>query len=174
MRRTLPTRSGAFGLILLLQVFVASSLLHPCCLAMGMEGPAASAVVEGQAHDSEPVASGSHAAHGPSSTHDVGSIHRDGSAPEGRAVSHAGHGSAAGHAGHGGHDADDDGCDGACGFCCQVAGVLGLPAHPASVAEADFESVPSAARARAAVLRSATAHLIPWANAPPTPRSAFA
>lgn len=152
MRRTPSTRLGALGLGLLLQLFVASSLLHPCCLGMGMEeGGAPHAVAEAS------VPSGHDAHHTPAH----GGGHPDADLGAGT------------HAGHGGQD-HDNGCDGACGLCCQVAGVLGLPASPAAVASPGLASVAAHAIARPDPLRSATAYLLPWANAPPAPRSVIA
>lgn len=152
MRRTPSTRLGALGLGLLLQLFVASSLLHPCCLAMGMEGGGVSTAVA-----EAPVPSDHHGHGAPAH----GGGHHDADLGTGA------------HSGHGGQD-HDNGCDGACGLCCQVAGVLGLPATPATVASPDLASVATHAVARPDPLRSATAYLLPWANAPPTPRSVSA
>jgi hypothetical protein len=159
-RRPPSTRLGAFALTLLLQVFVGSSLLHPCCLASDVDGGHASAPV--------PTADLGHGAHG-----GEGGLHH---APD--HASTAGHGGLvahdSGHAGHGGHDdADGSGCEGLCGFCCQTAGLEAIPATPASIDAVDHAPVPASRPLRVAIRGSDTAHLVPWANAPPAPRSTF-
>lgn len=156
MRRTFTTRLGASGLTLLMQVFVVSSLLHPCCLTgdMGAEGVAAHG-------------------HAPSVVTPAASAHASGADAHGTAA-HGGHevgaeapitGAHQGHAGHGG--SDDSECEGRCGFCCQVAGFAGLPAPPmAGISAAEIAASP--ARFPLAEVRAFhTAYLASWANAPP-------
>lgn len=142
MPRTLSSRIGAFGLALLMQVFVVSALLHPCCLTGDM-APVASA--------ESPEAGDAHAAMGHAAPHTSGSA-----------------ASAGAHSGHSGHDgSDDSGCEGRCGFCCQVAGFGALPAPlVASISAAEIAAalIPLPA---ATVRGSDTAYLLPWATAPP-------
>jgi hypothetical protein len=153
-RRSPSTRIGALALTLLLQVFVGSALLHPCCLDSDAEGGHGTVVSVADAH------------HG---GHDGGSAPMHGAHADAGPASGA-HGS--GHAGHGGHDdAGDSGCEGLCGFCCQTAGLTGIPAPPVATAAADHASLPLVRPVPVAIRGSDTAHLLPWANAPPALRS---
>ncbi|MEK9504792.1 hypothetical protein [Gaopeijia maritima] len=171
MRRTPVTRLGAFGLALLMQLFVASSLLHPCCLT-GDLGPMGGMESHGT-HDAVTDAPhGDHApdhAHGPGGSADPTPSSFAPAASNGaHAAAHAAQAAAANaHAGHGHSGSGDSDCEGRCGFCCQVAGFAGIPASPiASISAAEIAA--SIARFPVSEVRAShRAYLAPWANAPP-------
>lgn len=174
MRRTPASRLGAFGLALLMQVFVVSSLLHPCCLTGDMApvggassvGAAADAAPphEVHGHGSHGVVVDGHAAAG----HMAAGHAAAGDMSAGHAASaHANAQTAAAHSGHGHSGSDDSGCEGRCGFCCQVAGFTGVPAPPVAEISAAEIAASIARFAIAEVRGSDTAYLLPWANAPP-------
>lgn len=170
-------RPGALCLALLLQVFVLSGFIHPCCLDGGGDG--------------------GHAAHGSASG--TATVSGDSEAP-----SHEGHHGATpvedlrGHASHagsagmdeGGHDLSPrsvdaresveatahegdhscGGCEGNCGLCCQTAGTSFLPGPVHVTVRPDAaHRLLRPARLATTTLPAPPAFLLPFANAPPSP-----
>lgn len=167
MRRTPVTRLGAFGLALLMQLFVASSLLHPCCLTGDM-------VAVGGAESHGTHAAATQGADDHAHVHAAAAVADDMSPSSASIVSQASHGShaaqpagASAHAGHGHSGSGDSDCEGRCGFCCQVAGFAGIPASPVASVSAGEIAASMARFPISEVRASDTAYLVPWANAPP-------
>ena len=146
MRARSEIRIGAAGMGLLLQVFLFSMLLHPCCLGLAHAGEPGASV----APLAESSSTGAHAGHG---------------APRDEAQhADAGHESPSGsHS----HENGDDGCGGACGLCCQSVGDVALPGVPVAMDVVQESGVSSRPVAPRSVRLSAPSYLLPFANGPP-------
>lgn len=146
MRSRSEIRVGAAGMGLLLQVFLFSMLLHPCCLGLQHEdGSGAPGVSLAEASPA-----GGHGAH---------------DAPgEGSPHGNAGHVPASGeHT----HEGGDDGCGGACGLCCQSVGADALPDVPVALDAVPGEGGFSSVAAPRSVRIPTPSYLLPFSNGPP-------
>lgn len=159
MRKSIR-RGGALWLTLLLQVFVLSGFVHPCCLG-GMDGMQASHA--GMHGDAAPGQDGDHGAM------DHGAMDH-GAMEQGVHVDHAPAGD--GHAHELGQPDEDvhecPGCDGTCELCCQTpgAGMFVRTVQPGAVADGPTLLVGPPPSAKVSFPR-APAFLLPFANGPP-------
>jgi hypothetical protein len=161
-------RFGALSLALLLQVFVLSGFIHPCCLG-GEEG----------SHDAHDSGTAAHGAPASEDTHGGGGHAMAAGGPLGSApMAHHDHGQTppsedvqpvdddGAHSG----DHPGGGCEGNCGLCCQSAGGTFLPGPiPAVHGLEDGVGALQPAKLGVSVLPAPPAFLLPFANAPPSP-----
>ncbi len=149
MRKSIR-RGGALWLTLLLQVFVLSGFVHPCCLG-GMDGMDAShAGMHGDAAPGQDGDHGSmdHGVHGANAPVDGGHAHQMVQADE---------------------DAHEcPGCDGNCELCCQTPGAdLFVRSSPPSWVASGPTLLVGPTPSATVFFPSAPAFLLPFANGPP-------
>ena len=149
MRKSIR-RGGALWLTLLLQVFVLSGFVHPCCLG-GMDGMQASHA-------------GTHGEAAPSHDGDHGGMDHG---------VHATDAPAEGGAAHQVAQPDEDGhecpgCDGTCALCCQTPGSDVLAPSVSSVRAVDGPTLMvGPAPSPKVFFPRAPDHLLPFATGPP-------